>query len=290
MRDGYQHLGVPVTEEEIGKIKAKFQIGSGDVPVEYFTRSLGRLVLQGNNTYWHKIATRLPRNLQNHIEGVEVFTKTKESESQLAGYNVVSIPPAATQNVQANSAYKVPSQQFEDNDNDSDYNFPSIQGQSPYDDFLPLYSQCCVLAKSLGSDGNNEMAWWLNNLGTSLSRKIKAKMRIDQHVLSNSKDEEDELDMKDRNYYPSVQGNNPYHDFMQVYRKCSESAKHLEEKDRNFEMTWWLNGLRSSLANKHQSKETNPKGLQSLPKTNAKHVATRTTKVCSPKKNKKQRR
>lgn len=47
MRDGYQHLGVPVTEEEIGKIKAKFQIGSGDVPVEYFTRSLGRLVLQG---------------------------------------------------------------------------------------------------------------------------------------------------------------------------------------------------------------------------------------------------
>jgi hypothetical protein len=296
MRDNYPYQGVPVCQEEVRTVKAKFDVGRGNQPPEYFMRNLGRLVLQGSNTYWHKIASRLPSHLQQHLGGDELGPRIEDSivlgplNVAVSGKtnHVAAIPPSATQHVQANSTYKVPSQQFiANNDHDEDdYDFPSIQGKAPFHDFMHIYSQCCVLAKSLGREGSTEMTWWLNNLGISLSRKIKAKMRLGEHEQTNGTGE---VTLDDWNEFPSIQGKTPYHDFMHVYKKCCACAKSIDD-DGNLEMTFWLNGLRSSLANKLQSNETNLSGLQSLPKTNNKRVPTRTTKVCSPKKNKQQRR
>ena len=50
--------GIPVTDEEAASIKASMQVGSGDKHEDFFRRSLNKLCLRGEKTFWHENADR----------------------------------------------------------------------------------------------------------------------------------------------------------------------------------------------------------------------------------------
>ena len=60
--------GILLTDADVARIKSSMPVGSGDRDWDYFERSIGKMCLRGNNTFWTANAERL-----NHVLGNAVW-------------------------------------------------------------------------------------------------------------------------------------------------------------------------------------------------------------------------
>lgn len=175
MRDECDLNGVPLSREEWNKIDREYK--QSNVPVEYFTRSLGKLCLRGPN-YWLRHAETLSAQLgiDRSVLGCAPCAESNKRDVPVsnplgnvtpkAQSRVATAPIGAVQKSSCNDNYKVPSQADHD---DIDFGRTDPMGFSddeshqvggkydidPYFNYLHVYKSVCGGDKAASGNDKN---------------------------------------------------------------------------------------------------------------------------------------
>ena len=172
MRDSFDmYPGIPITAEERKSMRDLCPVGYGTANRDYFERSLDKLYLRGNDSYWHSRGHCFPNidqscfgsysgtsdsnvedTIENDIEsrkGSPVFTNDQ--------------PAGASQQMSSLSTYMVPSQTQPDSEEEDKNECVPGNNRDSYVDFLPHYQRICKLADSQGQSGKNYLRQLLNH-------------------------------------------------------------------------------------------------------------------------------
>ena len=216
--------GIPVTDEEAASIKASMQVGSGDKHEDFFRRSLNKLCLRGEKTFWHENADRFQDALQNvafcvpiqnsvaHGNTAPPFpTRGDTDVPTFAGLPSTSFGP--TKMIHSTGTRMVPSQREELANEDNVNAEIDICGDSNAKDlserFLPRYETICKYAEACGDDGIQVMAKHFDHC-----------QRRFLHFIHNSNVSDNDVAV-----HTSPKSSNPYHNFKPPYERICSMAQ-----------------------------------------------------------------
>lgn len=216
--------GIPVTDEEAASIKASMQVGSGDKHEDFFRRSLNKLCLRGEKTFWHENADRFQDALQNvafcvpiqnsvaHGNTASPFpTRGDTNVPTFAGLPSTSFGP--TKMIHSTGTRMVPSQREELANEDNVNAEIDICWDSNAKDlserFLPCYETICKYAEACGDDGIQVMAKHFDHC-----------QRRFLHFIHNSNVSDNDVAV-----HTSPKSSNPYHNFKLPYERICSMAQ-----------------------------------------------------------------
>ena len=273
-----------LTPAEMRGIRNILPVGVGTKPKSYFTRSLRKLYLRGNDTYWHKIRNRLPVHIQQCIptpsmdeDHVNAVVNDGDDEIQFEVDNTSDINESSnnlhcqTGVFHQGSDYMVPSQlsQVENEthgtiNNSQEYaaTLPvPAQGSDLKSDYMPVYETLCKFSQSAGREGRVALENGLNEL-----RERQIELIAKKKMASATK-------------------NDVYSEYMHIYQNVCELASEAGEDGHQL-LRDGLNKLKKDQAeiiNKNNG-QTNSSGLASMPMTSTKRIDKRIQARCSPNK------
>ena len=69
LRDKFAYKGVPLSVEYVARIKESMKVGDGERPLEFFEKTLGKLLLREGikGSHWTKVRETLPKHMQQCI-------------------------------------------------------------------------------------------------------------------------------------------------------------------------------------------------------------------------------
>jgi hypothetical protein len=171
LRDEVDMPGMPISETEWDSLQEQLKVGEGERPLSYFLRSLNRLHLIGDNSFWHRCLKndRAPKELVNELKSAcdiidhsaPVENDAEDNESFDVTFSPISRSPACRRNLNLGffsqedtnvglSNYTVPTQTQNDET-------PQRSGKRPrrnaYQEFLHFYEEMTKLTDANGEEG-----------------------------------------------------------------------------------------------------------------------------------------
>jgi len=227
--------GILLTDADVARIKSSMPVGSGDRDWDYFERSIGKMCLRGNNTFWTANAERLKHVLGNAVWcppiqklGILKTNTVQPSTSHtLPSSTPRTIPPSTTygptEMVEWTSSYVVPSQRnrcksyksnlVDDNQADKTSTCPEL---NLLEKFHPRYESLCKFAESAdGDDGVKVMEEHFH------SCQLRFLNFFHKNNVSN-----DKLTQPVDNLSKKYAGSNLYHRFKPPYERICKMAEY----------------------------------------------------------------
>ena len=157
-----------------------FPVGSGEANEEYFKRSLpGKLRLRGTreNNHWKANLYRVegidPTCFACDIAKEGVGSSSEDICNAVDLLNLSSRkagPCGATEVIECNSSYKVPTQMEDDSDEELDF-----AGGGAYHGYMPMYTTATKMADSLGPRGKEILKNNLSRAIVELTNEARTK-------------------------------------------------------------------------------------------------------------------
>ncbi len=181
-------LGIPLSSDDVNRIKSSMSVGCGEKDGDYFNRSHGKLCIRGGNTFWSKNGERFKHVLGNTLVCVPVEDQPSAMEPPSTSSTracSAHTPPQTTtvttfgptEMVQSNSLFVVPSQTT-GNDVADDDNSLSKK-------FHPRYETLCKMAKSAdGNEGLKVMEEHFHNCQLRFLNFIYGNNESHDHLLA----------------------------------------------------------------------------------------------------------